>query len=78
MIKFGSEMGSENVFTIGEIIRYKQPSIFERIMKLFFIPEIIIKPIITESTKELERIMQERPKPGRGGLMKGESELELW
>lgn len=71
MIRFGCDRESKNVFTVGEIIRYKQPSIFEKIMELIFFPKIIIKPIIKESTEELARIMQERPKPGRGGLMKG-------
>ena len=38
----------------------------------------LCKKITSISTREIEHLMQERPKPGRGGLLPGETEEDLY
>jgi len=71
------------LITVGEYIRQLQPDIFQFLCQKFNIicakditQQIIAAVNIVERDKHA-RIMQERPKPGRGGLLPGEGEDAL-
>lgn len=77
----------EALITVGEYIRQLQPDIFQFLCQKFNIcakditQQIIAAVNIVERDKQYARyarIMQERPKPGRGGLLPGEGEDALW
>jgi hypothetical protein len=74
----------EALITVGEYIRQLQPDIFQFLCQQFNIcakditQRIIAAVNIVERDKQYARIMQERPKPGRGGLLPGEGEDALW
>jgi len=74
----------EALITVGEYIRQLQPDIFRFLCQKFNIcakdikQQIIAAVNIVERDKQYARIMQERPKPGRGGLLPGEGEDALW
>ena len=77
----------EALITVGEYIRQLQPDIFQLLCQKFNIcakditQQIIAAVNIVERDKQYARyarIMQERPKPGRGGLLPGEGEDALW
>lgn len=74
---------TEEFITIEDYIQQSQPNIFKKLYKE-------LKPYIKDVTeailaaadvygadKQYERIMQERPYPGRGGLLPGEKEEYL-
>ena len=64
--------------TIGEYIQATAPKIFMRLcvmltVRVRDITEAVIAAADVDSVdKYYKRIMQERPKPGRGGLLPGE------
>lgn len=70
--------------TVGEYIQTTAPKIF---MRLSVIPTVGVKDVtetvlaaadVDSVDKYYHRIMQERPKPGRGGLLLGEGEEALY
>jgi len=74
----------EALITVGEYIRQLQPDIFQLLCQKFnfcakdITQKIIAAVNVVERDKQYARIMQERPKPGRGGLLPGEGEDALW
>jgi len=74
----------EGFITIGEYIFKTDPETFKQLHRTYLIKhdigQYLSKPMnepwpITEQVKQL---MTERPKPGRGGLLPGEAEEDLW
>ena len=69
--------------TIGEYIQATAPKIFMRLcvmltVRVRDITEAVIAAADVDSVdKYYKRIMQERPKPGRGGLLPGEGDEAL-
>ncbi len=69
--------------TIGEYIKERQPNIFQELYRKFKlyvkdVTELILAAAdIFGADKQYARIMQERPHPGRGGLLHGEKEEDL-
>jgi len=69
--------------TIGEYIQQLQPNIFRQLrlkFKLYIkdVTDLVLASAdIAGRDKYYKSIMQERPKPGRGGLLPGEKEGEL-
>ena len=74
----------ESIITIGEYIQETAPEVFIRLLLEFTMKDEIIKGVrITvrragKAIAELARIMKEPPKPGKGGLLSGETEEDLW
>ena len=75
---------SQNIITIGEYIQQRQPKVFTILFKRFKlhlkdVTELILAAAdISGADKQYQYLMQERPKPGRGGLLPWEKEEELW
>ena len=75
---------SQNIITIGEYIQQRQPKVFKILYKRFKlqlkdVTELILAAAdISGADKQYQYLMQERPKPGRGGLLPWEKEEELW
>ena len=75
---------SQNIITIGEYIQQRQPKVFKILHKRFKLhlrdvtELILVAADISGADKQYQYLMQERPKPGRGGLLKGEKEEDLW
>lgn len=69
--------------TIGEYIKERQPNIFQKLywkFKLYVkdVTELVLTAAdISGTDKQYQYLMQERPKPGRGGLLPGEKEGDL-
>ncbi len=69
--------------TIGEYIKERQPNIFQELYQGFKlhvkdVTELVLTAAdISGVDKRYQRIMQERPKSGRGGLLPGEKEGDL-
>ncbi len=57
----------EKIIKIGDYILWKQPDVAEKLRLIIRRTLIVSLPF-----KAWEAIMQERPKPGLGGLLKGE------
>lgn len=74
----------ESIITIGEYIQETAPEVFIRLLLEFTMKDEIIKGVrITvrragKAIAELARIMKEPPKPGKGGLLPGETEKDLY
>ena len=70
--------------TIGEYIKERQPNIFQKLYRKFKlyvkdVTELILTAADVRGVdKRYQYLMQERPKPGRGGLLPWEKEEELW
>jgi len=75
---------TEEFITIGDYIQQSQPSIFQELywkFKLYVkdVTELILTAAdVRGANKQYQYLMQERPKPGRGGLLPWEKEEELW
>ena len=74
---------TEEFITIGDYIQQSQPSIFQKLywkFKLYVkdVTELVLTAAdISGVDKRYQRIIQERPKSGRGGLLPGEKEEDL-
>ena len=74
---------TENFITIGEFLQESQPNIFQilyRKFKLYIkdVTELVLAATdISGRDKHYAKIMTERPKGGRGGLLPGEKEEDL-
>jgi len=70
--------------TIGEYIQATAPKIFMRLCVMLtvrvrdIIEAVIVAADVRGVDKYYQRIMQERPHPGRGGLLPGEGEDVLY
>ena len=75
---------SQSIITIGEYIQQRQPKVFKILYKRFKLhlrdvtELILVAADISGADKQYQYFMQERPKPGRGGLLPWEKEEELW
>lgn len=74
---------SQDFITIGEYIKETQLSVYRRLYKEFKLYIKSITELVTAAAdvsgidKQYARLMEERPKGGRGGLLPGEKEEEL-
>jgi len=74
---------SQNIITIGEYIHQRQPKVFKVLYKRFKLhlkdvtELILVAADISGADKQYQYLMQERPRPGRGGLLPGEKEEDL-
>jgi len=70
--------------TIGEYIKERQPNIFQKLYRKFKlyvkdVTELILTAAdVRGADKRYQHLMQERPRPGRGGLLPGEGEKDLY
>ncbi len=75
---------TEEFITIGDYIQQSQPSIFQELywkFKLYVkdVTELILTAAdVRGADKRYQHLMQERPRPGRGGLLPGEKEEDLY
>jgi len=76
---------SESIITIEEYIKEKQPMIYIQLLKFIktkrkvdVTDKVLVAADVAGIHKKYKYIMEERPKGGRGGLLKGEKEEELW
>ena len=75
---------TEEFITIGDYIQQSQPSIFHELywkFKLYVkdVTELILTAAdVRGADKRYQHLMQERPRPGRGGLLPGEKEEDLY
>ena len=73
---------TENFITIGEFLQESQPNILQKLYRGFRLKDvtelILAAADISGADKQYQYLMQERPKPGRGGLLPWEKEEELW
>ena len=75
---------TENFITIGEFLQESQPDIFQKLYRKFKLyikdvtDRILAAADVSGVYKRYQYVMQERPKPGRGGLLPGEGEEDLW
>jgi hypothetical protein len=70
--------------TIGEYVQFTDPGTYAKLVsfigrsKMRDITELIIAAAdIFGASKHFQRVMTERPRPGRGGLLPGENEGAL-
>nr|PZN07853.1 MAG: hypothetical protein DIU64_11580 [Caldicoprobacter oshimai] len=71
-----------NLFiTIEEYIRATAPSVYSKLRMMLSVRDIteviLVAADVDNVDKYYQRIMQERPYPGRGGLLPGEGEEAL-
>lgn len=76
---------SQSIMTIGEYLKEEQPKIYMQFVKFMktkrkidVTERVLAAADVTGALKKYKYIMEERPKGGRGGLLKGEKEEELW
>lgn len=83
---------SEGFITIGEYIFKTDPETFRQLyrtyLKKYGIGQYLSKlmnefcsimvTFTRNMTEQVKQLMTERPKPGRGGLLPGEAEEDLW
>ena len=75
---------AEEFITIGEFLQESQPDIFQKLYRKFKlyikdVTELVLTAAdISGKDKQYQSIMQERPKSGRGGLLPGEKEEDLY
>jgi len=76
---------SEGFITIGEYIFKTDPETFRQLYRTYLIKygigQYLSKLLVTftrNMTEQVKQLMTERPKPGRGGLLPGEAEEDLW
>ena len=61
------------MITVGEYIAWRQPDVAEILLiRLSTMCARELKSQLPYSMRELDRLMRERPMPGRGGLLRGE------
>lgn len=75
----------EPIGTIGEYIQLTDPEAYAKLVsfigrsKMRDITELVIAAAdISGASKYFQRVMTERPRPGRGGLLPGENEGALY
>ena len=74
---------TENFITIGEFLQESQPDIFQELYRKFKLyikdvtDRILAAADVSGVDKRYQYVMQERPKPGRGGLLPGEGDEAL-
>ena len=76
----------DGFITIGEYIFKTDPETFKQLHRTYLMKHDIGRylskqmngpwPIL--ATFQVKQLMTERPKPGRGGLLPGEAEEDLW
>ena len=75
---------TENFITIGEFLQESQPNIFQKLYRKFklYIKDVTDRILaavdVSGADKQYQHLMQERPRPGRGGLLPGEKEEDLY
>jgi hypothetical protein len=76
---------SEDIITIEEYIKMNQPEIYMLLLrfrlnkrKIDVTDKVLVAADVAGIHKKYKYIMEERPKGGRGGLLSGEKEEELW
>lgn len=73
---------TENFITIGEFLQESQPNILQKLYRGFRLKDvtelILAAADVSGRDKQYQYLMQERPKSGRGGLLPGEGEEDLW
>lgn len=76
---------SQSIMTIGEYLKEKQPMIYMQLSKFIktkrkvdVTDKVLVAADVAGIHKKYKYIMEERPKGGKGGLLPGEKEEELW
>ena len=73
---------TENFITIGEFLQESQPNILQKLYRGFRLKDvtelILTAADVRGANKQYQHLMQERPRPGRGGLLPGEKEEDLY
>jgi len=76
---------SQSIITIEEYIREKQPGIYIQFVKFMktkrkidVTERVLAAADVSGKDKYYKYIMQERPKGGRGGILPGEKEEDLY
>ena len=73
---------TENFITIGEFLQESQPNILQKLYRGFRLKDvtelILAAADVSGREKLYQYIMQERPHSGRGGLLPGEKEEDLY
>ena len=79
------ERKSQSIITIEEYIKEEQPKIYIQLLKfretkikIDVTERVLAAADVTGAVKKYKYIMEERPKGGRGGLLSGEKEEDLW
>ncbi len=75
---------SQSIMTIGEYLKEEQPKIYIQLLKsirtkrkIDVTERVLAAADVAGALKKYKYIMEERPKGGRGGLLKGEKEEKL-
>lgn len=75
----------EPIITIREYVAVMNPETYRRLKAIMtkkvikdITNEILAAADVTDRDKYYETVMKERPRPGRGGLLPGEGEEDLW
>jgi len=70
---------------MGAYIKEKQPEIFALLLKYIIVKakkditeRVLVAADVSGKDRFYRSIMEERPKGGKGGLLPGEKEEELW
>lgn len=75
---------TEEFITIGEFLQESQPNILQKLYRGFRlyikdVTELVLAAAdVSGADKLYQYLMQERPKPGRGGLLPGEGDENLY
>jgi len=76
---------SESIITIEEYIKEKQPMIYMQLSKFIktkrkvdVTDKVLVAADVAGIHKKYKYIMEERPKGGRGGILPGEKEEDLY
>jgi len=79
------ERKSQSIITIEEYIKEEQPKIYIQLLKfretkikIDVTERVLAAADVTGAVKKYKYIMEERPKGGRGGLLPGEKEEDLY
>jgi len=56
------------MYPIGLIIMFRQPEIYKELMRIYSIPFAEVpEDELTPEQRYLDRLMRQRPRPGKGG-----------
>jgi len=76
---------SQSIMTIGEYLKEEQPKIYIQLLtfiktkrKVDVTDKVLVVADVAGIHKKYKYIMEERPKGGRGGLLPGEKEEDLY
>lgn len=73
-----AERGSDGIIKVGEYIAWRQPEVAATLMiRLATMCLRQTQAQLPYSMQELDKLMRERPKPGRAGLLPGEKVEEV-